>query len=92
MTRIVPATANREINRPLDSILVVKVLSHFLGSCYNPLALYQSTMLASAKQDSLSLVAQGFEIDGPYYSSTLPRLRRKRMLSEPALAWGYWLP
>jgi hypothetical protein len=64
MTRIETATANREINRPLDSILVVKVLSHFLGSCCNPLALYQSTMLASAKQDSLSLVAQGFEIEG----------------------------
>lgn len=92
MTRIEPATANREINRPLDSILLVKVLSRFLGSCYNLIALYQSTMLASAKQDSLSLVAQGFEIDGPYSSSTLPRLRRKRMLSEPALAWGCWLP
>lgn len=64
MTRIEPATANREINRPLDSILVVKVLSRFLGSCYNLIALYQSTMLASAKQDSLSLVAQGFEIEG----------------------------
>ncbi len=63
MTRIEPATTNREINRPLDSILVVKVLSHFLGSCYNLIALYQSIMLASAKQDSLSLVAQGFEIE-----------------------------